>query len=144
MQQIINQLPDEKLLDVFVLIEDHQQHLAIEYLIRHTQCSRQEASCNIEYLIQQRRNALKRYIQEDRLFLTKSAHYHPLAIEAEDDFLDEFIINLDFSSTKSTTPSFRFKQYYEYGVKALQQPTFIYLMAAFCALSLGYILFIQA
>lgn len=143
MQQILNKLPDEQLLEIFVLIEDQHQQLAIEYLIRHAKFNRQEAVESIEYLMEQRRNALKRYIQEDRIFSHKSEHHSLLTIEAEDDFLDEFIINLDFSPTKRSKPFFRFTKYYEYAMDTVFAPYFIYLVTALCALSLSYILYIQ-
>lgn len=143
MQHLLNQLPDEQLLDIFVLIEDQHQQLAIEYLIRHAQFSQQEAIFSIEYLIQQRRHALKRYIQEDRIFLKKSAHHTPLTIEAEDDFLDEFIINLDFSTSKRGVPLIQFKKYYASGRKVLFHPTFIYLIMTLMMFSLSYTLYMQ-
>ena len=95
MQHLISRIPDEQLIDIFVLIEDKHELLAIEYLIYHTHFSPQDANLCVQYLVKQRHDALKRYINEDRMFSSDIPHRHDLKIEAEDDFPDEFILNLN-------------------------------------------------
>lgn len=102
MQHLLNQLSDEQLLDIFVLIEDDHEQLAIEYFIRHAGFTRADALASLHYLLKQRDEALKRYASDSSMFLPlRKLERESPVIEAEDDFPDEFIFNLDFSQTSS-------------------------------------------
>ena len=102
MQHLLNQLSDEQLLDIFVLIEDDHEQLAVEYFMRHARFSRVDALAALHYLLKQRDEALGRYASDSSVFLPlRKLERESSVIEAEDDFPDEFIFNLDFSHTSS-------------------------------------------
>lgn len=97
MQHPFHRLSDQQLLDIFILIEDQHEQLAIEYLICHAHLSRTDAMTTVQYFVHERDQALKRYVHEDQLLLPlRKLEREHIVIAAEDDFPDDFIENLDW------------------------------------------------
>ena len=95
MQQLINQLQDEQLLDLFILIEDHQGQLAINYLLKNTHFSRSEAIAIVHFLTQQQELNFKTYQQSPPP--PNSNNYKKLHIPSQQGFYDPTDSHFDFS-----------------------------------------------